>query len=82
MKATVLNTKIGDTENEIHDYARFITTPEFNEFTCSVFDANKKQANLAMNSNVNNVLQRANKKKEKIEKLNMFNLLSSKAVNV
>ena len=46
MTATVLNTKISEVENKIPDYAKYITTQEFNKFTAKNFAARLKQANL------------------------------------
>ena len=37
MTATVLNTKISDTENKIPDPAKYITTQEFNKLTAENF---------------------------------------------
>ena len=74
MTTTFLNAKIGEVENEIPDHAKYIATLEFNKFTGSIFNKKLKQAVLAAGSDVNCVSQCANKKKEKIEKLQMFNL--------
>ena len=62
-----MNTKIGLFENKISNYAKYITTPEFNKFTSSMFDQKIKQANLATNSDVNAVEKLSNKNKEKIK---------------
>ena len=51
-----------------------LTTPKFNKFSCSIFDTKWKQANLETNSDVNTVLQRSNKNKQKTEKLQTFDL--------
>ena len=69
MTTTFLNTKIGEVENKIHDHAKYITTPKFNEFAGSKFDTKLKQGNLATNIDANGVLQCVNKSKQKIEKL-------------
>ena len=74
MTATVLNTKIGEVENKIPDHAKYITTFESNKFAGSVFDTKLKQANLATNNDLNTVIQRAAKNKEKIEEMKMFDL--------
>ena len=60
---TVLNTKIAEVENEMPDHAKYVTTPEFNKFSGSIFNTKSKQAGLATNSDVNAVLQCANKNK-------------------
>ena len=70
----VLNTSIKTVQNKIPDHAKYIATPEFNNFSGSIFDTSLKQANLATNSDVNAVPQCVNKKKEKIEKLQTFDL--------
>ena len=62
-----MNTKIGVFENKISNYAKYITTPEFNKFASSMFDQKIKQANLATNSDVNAVEKLSNKNKEKIK---------------
>ena len=74
VSTTILKTNIEEVENKILDHAKYITTPEFNKFAESIFDTKLKQANLAANSDVNAVSQRANKNKVKIEKLQTFNL--------
>ena len=33
MTTTVLNTKISEVKNKVPDYAKYITTPEFNKLT-------------------------------------------------
>ena len=52
---TILNTKIGEVKNKIIDYAKYVTTPEFNKFAGPIFDTKLKQANLATNSDLNTV---------------------------
>ena len=68
------NTKIGEVENEIPNHNKYITTSEFNTFTSKIYDMKLKQANLAVDSDQNAVLQRGNKDKEKMEKLQKFDL--------
>ena len=41
--ATVLKTKISEVENKIPDYAKYITTQEFNKLTAESFDGGLKQ---------------------------------------
>ena len=36
---TVLNTKIGEVENKTADHTKYITTPEFDKFSDSIFGA-------------------------------------------
>ena len=36
---TVLNTKIKEVKNKMSDHAKYITTPDFNKFSGSIFDA-------------------------------------------
>ena len=72
--ATVLRKKIGEIENKVSDHAKNINTPEFNKFAGLIFDAKSNKANLAKNSNLNTVEQHANKNKDKIEKLQIFDL--------
>ena len=43
---TVLNTKISEVENKIHDGSKYITTQEFNKLTAENFAARLKQADL------------------------------------
>ena len=74
MTATVLRKKIGEIENKVSDHAKNINTPEFNKFAGLIFDAKSNKANLAKNSNLNTVKQHANKNKDKIEKLQIFDL--------
>ena len=50
MTTTVLNTKISEVENKIHDHAKYITTQEFNKLTAEYFEAKLKQANLVNKS--------------------------------
>ena len=47
VKKTDFNTKISEIEKKItdHNHDKFITTPEFNNFTAKVFAARLKQAN-------------------------------------
>ena len=73
MNTTVLNTNIKKVQNKIPDYAKYITTPEFNNFSGSIFDTKLKQVILATNSDVNAVSQRLNENKKKIKKLNTIN---------
>ena len=65
MKTTVLNTNIGNVENKIPDNAKYITTPKFNKYFGSIFDTKLKQASLATDSDVNAVLQLANKNNDR-----------------
>ena len=51
-----------------------LTTPKFNKFSSSIFDTKWKQASLETNSDVNAVLQRSHKNKQKTEKLQTFDL--------
>ena len=60
---TVLSSKIGKVESKIPDHSKYITTPKFNEFAGTIFHTKLKQTNLAINSDVNAVLQRGNKNK-------------------
>ena len=53
MTTTVLNTKIGKEENKILDYAKYITTPEFNKVMAENFTARLKQANSLILSKTN-----------------------------
>ena len=46
MAKTVLNTKISEVENKIHDGSKYITTQEFNKLTAENFAARLKQADL------------------------------------
>ena len=46
MTTAVLNTKIGEVENKIHDNSKYITTQEFNKLTAENFAARLKQADL------------------------------------
>ena len=75
VKAT-LNTKVTETENKISDTTGFVTTPEFNTLTKMSFDARIEEAakNLIIKSQVDNVLDIADKSKEKIEKFQTFYL--------
>ena len=54
-KKTDYNTKISETENRIanHDHDKYITTPEFNEFTAKKFIARLKQTIKKCQSNIN-----------------------------
>ena len=72
--ATVLRAKIGEIKNKVSDHAKYINTPEFSKFAGSIFDAKSNQANLPKNSNLNTAEQHANKNKDKIEKLQTFDL--------
>ena len=72
--ATILNTKTGEVNNKFPDHAKYITTPEIHKFAGSIFDTKLKQANLATNNDANTVEQHPNKNKEKIEKLQTFDL--------
>ena len=67
MTTTVLDTKIGEIENKIPDYAKYVPTPEFNKSSDLKLDKKLKQANLATNSDVNVASQLANKNEEKTE---------------
>ena len=67
MTTTVLDTKIGEVENKIPDYVKYVTTPEFNKFSDLKLDTKLKQANLATNRDVYAVSQLANKNEEKTE---------------
>ena len=58
----------------IHDHCKYITIPEFNEFSCSIFDTKLKQVNIATKSDANAVSQHAINNKEKKEKLQVFTL--------
>ena len=44
MTTTVLNTKIGEVENNIPDHAKYITTQQFNKLTAENFAARLKQS--------------------------------------
>ena len=72
--ATILNAKTGEVEDKFHDHAKYITTPEIHKFAGSIFDAKLKQANLATNNDVNTAEQHPNRNKEKIEKIQTFDL--------
>ena len=71
--AFVLNTKI-EVENEIPDHAKYITTPECNNFAGLIFDMKLKQANLTRKSDAYAVSQHTDKNKEEIEKPQTFDL--------
>ena len=51
VKKTEYNTKINEIENKIsyHDYAKYITTQQYNKLTAENFIARLSQANLANN---------------------------------
>ena len=64
-----LNTEATGIENRMADAISLITTPEFNRLTKIRFDARKVAAKLfASRSHVDNVLDIADKKREKIQK--------------
>ena len=56
MTTTVLNTKIGEVDNEIPHHAKFITTQEFNKLTGENFAARLTQANLVSKTDFDNKL--------------------------
>lgn len=72
MAAAVHDTELGKIENRLLDLSKHNTTPEFNKITVSIFDRRSKQMCLAANSN--DLLQCVDKNKEKIIKLQRFNL--------
>ena len=59
---TVLNIKINEVENKIPDYAKDITSPEFNELTAENLAARLKQANLDTKRDFDNKLISFNRK--------------------
>ena len=54
--ATVLNTKISEVENKISDYAKYITTQEYNKLTPENFTARLKEADLETKTDFDNKL--------------------------
>ena len=62
MAKTVVNTKIGEVENEIPDHAKYITTQEFNKLTAENFAAKLKQVNLVSKTDFDNKLISFNRK--------------------
>ena len=62
MAKTVVNTKIGEVENEIPDHAKYITTQEFNKLTAENFAAKLTQVNLVSKTDFDNKLISFNRK--------------------
>ena len=54
------NIKISEIEKKItyDNHDKYITTPEFNEFTADIFSAKLKQANLASKSEIVNFIKK------------------------
>ena len=68
MTTAALNIKITEVEIKMPYNAKYITTPKLNKFVGRIFHKKLKQANLAVNSDVNAISHCANKSKEKTEK--------------
>ena len=60
MTTTVVNTTISQVENKILDYAKYITTQEFNKLTSENFTARSTQANLVSKTDFDNKLKSFN----------------------
>ena len=52
-------------ESRVSNYDKYITTPEFNNFSGSIFDERLKQVNLATKPDLDTVSQRAIKLRKK-----------------
>ena len=74
MTVTVLDAKIGEVQKKFPGHDKHNTTSEFDKLAGSIFDTKLKHANLATNSDVNTVEQCTNKTKNKMEKVQTFNL--------
>ena len=62
MTAIVLNPKINEVENKIHDHAKYTTSQEFNKLTKEQFTANLKQVNLVKRPDFGNNIISFNRK--------------------
>ena len=62
MTTTVLDTKIGEVENNIPDHAKYITTPEFNKLTAENLAARSKKADFVHQTVFDNILTSFNRK--------------------
>ena len=60
--ATVLNTKISETENKNSDNSIYIATPEFNKLTAEHFAARLKHVNCVNKTDFDNILKSFNKR--------------------
>ena len=88
VKKTEYNTKISEIENKIatdHDHDKYITTQEFNKLTLKNFTARLKQANLAIKSDIANLVKNTdfdNKLKYVTSHKNELNELSKKVKTI
>ena len=76
MTTTALNKKFEEIENKIPGIASFLTIPEMDRLKKISFDARMEKAteSLESNSQVNDAVDIAHKHKEKLEKLQTFDL--------
>ena len=56
MSTIVFNTKINRAKNKISNYAKYITTQEFNQLKTKNFDSRLKQPNLVSETDIDNKL--------------------------
>ena len=88
VKKTEYNTKVSEIENKIatdHDHDKYITTQEFNKLTLKNFTARLKQANLAIKSDIANLVKNTdfdNKLKYVTSHKNELNELSKKVKSI
>ena len=87
MTPTVLNTKIGEVENKIPDYAKYIANQELNKSTAENFAARLTQANSVSKTDFDNKLISFNRKvtsnkRKYLEVLIKLNNLTTKYCNV
>ena len=58
VKLTKYDTKIDEIENKIHNYDKYITTPEFDNLTAENFTARLKQAQLATKDDIDDFVKK------------------------
>ena len=74
LKKSDYDIKIEEIEKKLRGHNKYITTNDFNKFSGAMFEERLKQIKLATNNDLNTVQQNAARNKEKLEKLQTFEL--------